>query len=275
MEESFPKEVPKVGGNIFASDLKTAYDTVRKTNRMRVGGSIAGQVGGSFMAMTGKYVPPTHLVEVIAEVTDGSDVAIPGVYTCAVRYYNPIGAAVNEGAWTTMVDGSGDPITWLLDGSDIGVTLNPRSGSVDGQIISAWWNPQRGAFIPTVRSSVRLAWATTTGEWNSSTLSWNVTTVEPFDGSTFDGDDPLSVANPQGLVAESGQVGIIAYTTDPTSGEGAWEVVYFKGLEQVVMTDFQVDAATFKLQKKTRTFFAQVDDAESGWTDIHTGTDCS
>ena len=121
----------------------------------------------------------------------------------------------------------------------------------------------------------RFAWATTTGEWNSSTLSWNVTTVEPFDGSTFDGDDPLSVANPQGLVAESGQVGIIAYTTDPTSGEGAWEVVYFKGLEQVVMTDFQVDAATFKLQKKTRTFFAQVDDAESGWTDIHTGTDCS
>ena len=41
------------------------------------------------------------------------------------------------------------------------------------------------------------------------------------------------------------------------------------------MTDFQVDTGALKLQKKTQAIAVEVTAAESGWTDIHTGTDCS
>jgi hypothetical protein len=43
---------------------------------------------------------------------------------------------------------------------------------------------------------------------------------------------------------------------------------------ETVMTDFQVDTSTKKLQMKTRALLVVAVGAESGWTDIHTGTVC-
>jgi len=209
MEESFPKEVPKVGGDIFASDMKTVYDTVRKVNRMRIEG--------------GRFVAPTNIVEVIAEVTDSADDAIPGVYTCAVRYYNGVGAADNEGVWTTMVNADDDPKTWLLDGSDVGVLLNPRTGAEDGQIISAWWNPQRGAFIPIVAAVVRFAWATTAVAVDMGDATFTVDAIVPMDGSTWGGDDPLTVKNsPDRFSINENVTGKIIYCKDPTGDDWSW-----------------------------------------------------
>lgn len=41
-----------------------------------------------------------------------------------------------------------------------------------------------------------------------------------------------------------------------------------------VVTDYRVDAATFKLQKKTRTVTVIAATSESAWTDVHTGEEC-
>ena len=45
-------------------------------------------------------------------------------------------------------------------------------------------------------------------------------------------------------------------------------------VQVTVISDFQVDGSTQKLQKKTRLITVIASDAESGWTDIHTGTEC-
>jgi hypothetical protein len=41
------------------------------------------------------------------------------------------------------------------------------------------------------------------------------------------------------------------------------------------MTDFNVDTTNMKLQKKTRTAKVVDPGTETGWTDIHTGTECT
>jgi len=45
--------------------------------------------------------------------------------------------------------------------------------------------------------------------------------------------------------------------------------------EVTVMTNFQVDTGSLKLQKKSRTAYVDTPGTESGWTDIHTGTACT
>jgi hypothetical protein len=44
---------------------------------------------------------------------------------------------------------------------------------------------------------------------------------------------------------------------------------------QEVVTDYRVDTATNKLQKKTITLTVIAKGAESGWTDVHTGVECA
>ncbi len=54
---------------------------------------------------------------------------------------------------------------------------------------------------------------------------------------------------------------------------GVWTVVAPTSIN--VVTDYQIDGTTFKFQKKTRSNVKVVGgDAETGWTDAHTGTGC-
>jgi hypothetical protein len=59
-------------------------------------------------------------------------------------------------------------------------------------------------------------------------------------------------------------------TDDPAT---SWTDVY-TFVAVTGMTEFQVDGAAKKLQDKTKVFYAIEPAAESGWTDIHTGTTC-
>lgn len=55
---------------------------------------------------------------------------------------------------------------------------------------------------------------------------------------------------------------------------GVWTVVQPQNI--TVVTDYQVDGTTYKFQKKTRANVKVVNtDAESAWTDVHTGGPCS
>jgi len=248
---TFPTEKPVPGGKIYAADLEIAYAAANK-----LGGASLSGLGGinskERLVLGGLPTAGLSLVEIVEELTDG-------VYSCVVRYYTP--ASSGQGTWSSMAN------LWLLDATDLSIPLNARSGEITGSIVAAYWDEQRSAFVPTGASgNTFLAWALATAEGSVT----SVDNIDPWDGSTWTGDDPLSVENPQGLVAESGQKGLIAYN----AGEDAWQVVYFKGLSQESITAFQVDAATFKLQKKTRTLIGQWQGAdESEWTDVHTGTD--
>lgn len=59
---------------------------------------------------------------------------------------------------------------------------------------------------------------------------------------------------------------------------GKWYATWWEsGAEaetQTVMTNFQVDGANQKLQKKTRSVKLKPAGDESGWTDVHTGSIC-
>ena len=53
-----------------------------------------------------------------------------------------------------------------------------------------------------------------------------------------------------------------------------WEIYAIALVSQVVQTTYQVDGANKEFEKKTRTLLGYFDDAESGWTVVHTGDDC-
>lgn len=55
---------------------------------------------------------------------------------------------------------------------------------------------------------------------------------------------------------------------------GKW-IALLGGEEITVVTDYRVDAANLKLQKKTRTIKVIPTGDESDWIDVHTGTDCA
>lgn len=59
-----------------------------------------------------------------------------------------------------------------------------------------------------------------------------------------------------------------------TDGTKFGEIVRIQQDVITVMTNFQVDAANQKLQKKTRDVVVSPAAAETGWTDVHTGSVC-
>jgi len=59
------------------------------------------------------------------------------------------------------------------------------------------------------------------------------------------------------------------------SGEWYLDWTYDEVTEITVQTNYQVDGASSKLQKKTRTAKVPDPGTESGWTDVHTGTECT
>ena len=67
---------------------------------------------------------------------------------------------------------------------------------------------------------------------------------------------------------------------DPTANIGATVTLptgssYPSSVEITVVTDVRVDVSTFKLQIKTRDISVLATSAESAWTDVHTGEECS
>jgi len=148
-----------------------------------------------------------------------------------------------------------------------------NSGAVAGDIVLCRpIGSENGTVLEIVlpRSEPRLAWATTTGDGDIS----SVTGVEPWDGSEWSGDDPLSVDNPLAWNDnESALKCLIGYN----AGEEAWQVIVLNvesEAEQItVVTAFQINEENMTVQYKKRTVKAFDPGDETGWTTAHTGTD--
>jgi len=125
-------------------------------------------------------------------------------------------------------------------------------------------------------SSSSSAAPTTTIWWG--TLNENMSAGGTASVSIWDSDPPNALADtgddvdaddmilPAGATAASGMWVLI----QRISGRW-WVTLYVNHIE--VMTDYQVDTVNLTLQMKTRDILAP-SGAESGWTDIHTGTAC-
>ena len=77
--------------------------------------------------------------------------------------------------------------------------------------------------------------------------------------------------NGTGWAALAAPSGAGTYMLTWTTAGLAWT----QGTQITAVTTYQVDGANSKFQKKTRTAYVAAAGAESGWTDVHTGTVCA
>ena len=101
-----------------------------------------------------------------------------------------------------------------------------NSGAVAGDIVLCRpIGSENGTVLEIVlpRSEPRLAWATTSGDVLSTASEFTVTPIVPMDGTTWNGDDPLTVKNsPDAFSLDSGTTGKIIYCKDPTGDGWSW-----------------------------------------------------
>lgn len=139
---SFPREEPVPGGMPYASDMKKTFDAVRKLNNLVIDG---GDGVNTRHSLRFGAPPKTKvcLVEITDQVKNSAGEDIQYVYLCRPRYYDAVNSDYQEGIWKCKNE------KFPLDARDLAMGLTVRSGTTSGQIVSAYWDAQRGAFIPT------------------------------------------------------------------------------------------------------------------------------
>jgi len=116
--------------------------------------------------------------------------------------------------------------------------------------------------------------------WLNFTASANFLTggTISIDGRTYyDGMAPetdiTSILNPMGLTGYDDCTGIAIINTNVSPP--TYTAIVVKPVAEEVITDYNVNTSTFKLQKKTRDLSVMPRGDESDdWVDIHTGDDC-
>ena len=140
-------------------------------------------------------------------------------------------------------------------------------------------------------------------EWNQSSKNWEIYAIDKstnqqarwlrftasddfltggaisIDARTYhDGDAPetdiTSIANPDNLTGYDNGTGTAIIDTDDSPP--TYTAVSVAPVAEEVITDFNVNTTTFKLQKKLRDISIMPrGDESTGWVDIHTGTECT
>lgn len=138
----FPRENPSPGGMPYASDIKVVFDSVRKLNSSRAEGG-SGINTRSTLSIGAPPKTKIALVEVTDQVKNSGGEDIDYVYLCRMRYYDGFESNLNEGTWRSKSE------KFVLDASSMAMSLTVRDGETPGQIVSAYWDALRKAFIPT------------------------------------------------------------------------------------------------------------------------------
>ncbi len=103
---------------------------------------------------------------------------------------------------------------------------------------------------------------------DASFVADSVTVVQPSGGQLPTGD--ITIHNTPGWTMASGE----AFKAEFNENSGHYELVWSYGIDQTMVTAFQIDGDNMKFQKKTRTLRGHWIGDESEWTDIHTGDVC-
>lgn len=144
MREKFEHKKP--GDDLSASFVNRLSGTVERLGRGRPGTNARGKHGGSSTSNPQK--PPFDLVDLIIsnrKIHDDDDER-NGLYKARIRYYYHSG--VDGDFWFTD-----DSEEWLVDARDsyLRFEVDASDPPVLSHRITAYWNEQRGAFIPISR----------------------------------------------------------------------------------------------------------------------------
>jgi hypothetical protein len=165
--------------------------------------------------------------------------------------------------------------------------LVDRWGAFRGRAKSAYYSPHadgsRGTAwnphdlpeweILTMQPHALMVRGLATADFTGSTIVIDGVNVKQPTGGLIVTTDPaadLTVYNDIGFIGKDND--LVYAEWDESQAKWVASMVALRSEEY--MTDFQVDGANKKLQKKTRTAKAFVSADESAWTDIHTGEVC-
>jgi hypothetical protein len=98
-------------------------------------------------------------------------------------------------------------------------------GYAEGDLVLGRWNRQSGRWEAMIeKPSLRLAWATTTAAVAPGDSTFTVTDIVPCDGSSWNGDDPLTVQNTplKYSLDDAHQILIRYIAKHDGSGDWAW-----------------------------------------------------
>lgn len=143
-----------------------------------------------------------------------------------------------------------------------------------GDTIHAEWNenattPQWEAVVPNTYQARWLQFTASADFLTGGAIAIDARTY--FDG--FDpGTDITSILNPLNLTGYDNTIGVAQINTNVTPP--TYTAFNVAPVAEDVLTDFNVNGATFKLQMKTRPISIMPRGDETALTDIHTGDDC-
>lgn len=121
-----------------------------------------------------------------------------------------------------------------------------------------------------VQQQAKLCLCQLTAAQTGSDTSFTVDTLTAMDGGIV----PTGTITAYNVSASAGADDAVA-CIEWNENTDHWEVQWIVNTSQSVMTNHQVDTANMKLQMKTRTLWGNWAGDESGWTDEHTGDDCT
>lgn len=124
MRETFRHK--KRGDHLFHQEVNRLFDSAQRAVLRRPGSNVLSHYGVE------ATFDPWH--QSIAEISEALGA---GLYRCKLRYYD-----ADAGAWASQDD------EWDLDAHDLGLSFSV------GDRVPAFWDDQRGAFIPTASHAV-------------------------------------------------------------------------------------------------------------------------
>jgi len=153
----------------------------------------------------------------------------PTIYATAKRMWYKLNSTADSYMSYQVESGDAEPKIWFPAATADSNGWGESCGVGNGQLVWATFNRQseRWEAIETVRAPL-LAWATTSADVLSTASTFTVTSIVPMDGSTWTGDDPLTVSNnPDAFSLDSGTTGKIMYCKDPTGDDWSWHPLDF------------------------------------------------
>jgi hypothetical protein len=148
----------------------------------------------------------------------------PTIYATAKRVWWKLNSGSD--AYNSYKTQSGDqePKVWFPSAIRDSNGWGKYCGHGSGDLVWAHFSRQSDRWeVIEPKPSVVFAWATTTAAVSSADSTFTVDATVPFDGSTWSGDNPLTVSNsPDGFAIDADITGKIVYCKNPTGTEWAW-----------------------------------------------------